>query len=56
MSKQISKLMELQNLRDSSVSRRKEIQDKIDGHFLKNPPRKNRKQKRQKEKEGWIRF
>jgi hypothetical protein len=48
MNKQMSELMHLQELREKSISRRKEIQEKIDSHFLKNPPRRNRKQKRQK--------
>lgn len=48
MNKQMSELIQLQELREKSISRRKEIQEKIDSHFLKNPPRRNRKQKRQK--------
>lgn len=44
----MSELMQMQELREKSISRRKEIQEKIDSHFLKNPPRKNRRQKRQK--------
>ncbi len=48
MNKQMSELMQMQELREKSISRRKEIQEKIDSHFLKNPPRKNRRQKRQK--------
>jgi hypothetical protein len=45
---QVNKLMDLQELRDSSNSRRKEMQEKIDSHFLKNPPRKDKRQKREK--------
>lgn len=49
-------LKELQELRDSSESRKKDMQEKIDSHFLKNPPKKERKkrQKRQNQGKTWL--
>lgn len=53
MKHQISKLMELQELRERTKSRRKEIQEKIDSHFLKNPPKRDKRQKNKKRERSW---